>query len=126
MDTGILMSSTKCDQMSKKRASFALGERKYARRIVNAIAPSAIDQCLPRGRARADIMEVRVIGLGDALQEERVGRIADVKRFENGERLIGLVLVPDVDHVTLEVGFAAQQIPAHTGLVDLLQSFRTI
>src|SRR5256885_7977074 len=126
MDTEISMSSTKCDQKSKNCASSPLGECEHARGIVDAMASRAIDQHLPRRGARADIMKVGVVHLGDALQEDRVPGIACVERLEDSECFVRLVLVPDVDDVPLEVGFTAEQSAARTCSVDLLQSLHPI
>src|SRR5438105_13294190 len=110
MHTGISISSTKCDQKSKKRAPLPLRERDHPCSIVGAIASSAIDERLPRGGARARVVQVRVVHLGGALEEDRIGGIPRIERLQDRRRLVGLVFVPDIHHVTLKVGFGSEQI----------------
>jgi len=110
MDTEISMSSTKCDQKSKTCAPPSFRKREHARGIVNAIGSRAIREHLPRRRARARVVEVRVECFGDALQEDRVLRIARIERLQDVQTFVGLVLVPHVNLVPLEVRLSAKEI----------------
>ena len=59
------------------------------------------------------IVKVDVEDLRLDLVEERVVRIALLQPADEGERLLGLVLVPEVEHVDLELRFAAQLSHVH-------------
>src|SRR4051812_18505879 len=112
MDVGISMSSTKCDRKSKIRTSLRPYEREDSRRVVHAIVARAITELLPHGIACSSVMQVRVVGLGETLEEDRIRRVACVEGFQDRNRLVGTVFVPDVNQVTLKVGLAAQEAAA--------------
>src|SRR5205807_6384515 len=46
----------------------------------------------------------------DPLEEYRVVTIAIIEPLEQGDRLLRLLFVPEIDEVELEVGFAADQL----------------
>src|SRR5437870_13921957 len=63
-------------------AQLALRARFDQRCIVDARLTRAIDQAFPRAGARVQIVKVHVVHVGNALQEDRIRRIARVERLE--------------------------------------------
>ena len=77
------------------------------RRGEDASAPRARQQQAPRGGARLVIVQVCLLRFGDTLQKKRIELIARVQPLENRQRLLRLVLVPQIDELQLECRFAA-------------------
>src|SRR6266550_52746 len=69
---------------------------------------SRIEQRLPRVEAAAQVVEVDVLHLRDELREERIARMTVAELREQVERLLRLLLIPEVEDVQLIVGFIAQ------------------
>src|ERR1051325_5623961 len=67
-----------------------------------------VEQRLPRAEAAAQVVEVDVLHLRDELREERIARMTIAELRQQVERLLRLLLIPEVDHLQLIVGFIAE------------------
>ena len=68
------------------------------------------EQRLVAAETRGCVVKVAVLDLRGHLNEERIARMALAQALDQCERLFRLVLVPDIQHVQLVIGFAAEQL----------------
>ena len=82
-----------------------------ARGVGHAPGTRAVEQRLPGQRAGRTIVQVHVLHLGDALEEQRVGGIARVELAQQLERARRLLFVPEINQMELVVGLALSSTP---------------
>src|SRR6267378_5699145 len=77
-------------------AQFSIRARFDQSREGDAPVSRALAQRAPRLRARDGVVQIGVVHLGYAFEEDRICRIPRVERFEQRQRVVGPLLVPDV------------------------------
>src|SRR5436190_50902 len=78
-------------------------------RIDRALRASRIEERPPRAQARAEVVQVDVLHLREQLWEERIAWMAIAQPVQQLERVLRLLLVPQIDHLQLIVSLIPEQ-----------------